>query len=327
MIFGFIFALRQIMIRRNLAHNSSLMLSCLPTEIIKHISSLLPLCSVAALTLCSKHFMWMLGNLALRSLRQDTQVSEKIQFLILLEKDMPPHWLLCRSCKVFHPSEQDDLPSAGRLLSEEPTCVRANGIIQVIAGYRLRFHQAQLLMNHSRSGRVPPQYLNKMCDKYEYEFGGTCIKTEIRCIAVLGELLLQVNTKMRLASRSDVDHICWWIPDICVHLKGLYQVKFEEQNVLCQPCHARGTSCPQCSRQRTCEDCLSFYKIEAEDQSDGATKIHINVWKQLGPCTDPFDSKWASQIEKPCLCSKCWVEDAKNTKLLWATHDISSERR
>lgn len=197
--------------------------STLPTEIIEHISGFLPMCSVAALSLCSRRLFWLFGGPAFRSMGR----AEKFRFLVLLEKDYPG-WLLCHHCHLFHPIAEDDGPWNTWWSSREPACVRANGVVWITLGYRLRFHHAQLLMNHSRFGHAPHKGGSEKLFRtfVGRTYGGSSLVTDIWCLNTFGQLPVRVDTSIRLATRSDIGRITYWIPDICIHLKGPYQRDF-----------------------------------------------------------------------------------------------------
>ena len=281
----------------------SLKLSMLPSEILQHISGFLPVSSAVSFVLCSRRFLWLLGDQALHCLRSAGQAPERKLFLTLLEKDISD-WSFCHCCTLFHPVAQDDGPEKGWRYFDEPECVRRSGVVHLTMGFRIRYQHAQLLMNHYRFGRAHQMNLERLSHKLTVARGDTTIKTEIWARIVLGELLVRVNSKLRLPSPSDINLIRYRIPGICHHLRGLDQRSFVLQTILCRPCHAGRLPCVECSKRRSCRKCSTWFQLNGRELETPGIEIEINIWRYLGSCETPFDPKWRSQTDSLCSAPK-----------------------
>ena len=267
----------------------------LPPEILQHISNFLPLNSVVSLLLCTRKYLWLLGDQALHSLRSAHQIPERKLFLTLLEKDLPD-WLLCHHCTLFHPVPQDDGHGKVRYYYKEPDYVRASGLVYITIEFNIRYEHAQLLMNHYRFGRAYQINLKRMSDNLTMTRGDTNIKNEIWSRIVVGELLVRVKSKMRLSSSSDLDSVRFRIPEICPHLRGLYQKRYRQPTMLCPPCRAGMLPCVECSKRKSCQKCSTWFQVTGRELEKSRTEIQIDVWRYLGTCETPFDAKWRSQV-------------------------------
>ena len=167
-------------------------------------------------------------------------------------------------------------------------------------GFKIRYQHAQLLMNHYRFGRAHQINLERLCHKITVTRGDTNIKTEIWGRIVLGELLVRVNSKLRLHIPSDVDLVRYRIPEICPHLMGLEERSFVLQTTLCRACHAGRLPCVECSRRKSCRKCSTWFQVNGRELANQGTEIQIDIWKYLGSCKTPFDAKWRSQTEPLC---------------------------
>jgi len=76
-------------------------LDSLPTELLQHIASFLPIASAASLALLNRPLRRALGDRYWLSLRDATRPSEKRDFLAILERDLPG-FVLCHCCNRFH---------------------------------------------------------------------------------------------------------------------------------------------------------------------------------------------------------------------------------
>ncbi len=211
--------------RRTHAREPSPKLFMLPPEILQHISDFLSVNSAVSLVLCSRRVLWRLGDQAFRCSRSADQIKERKPFLTLLEKDLSD-WLLCHHCTLFHPVAQDDGPRKTWCYFDEPECVQLSGVVYITLKFRIRYQHEQLPMNHYRFGRAHQINLERLSHKLTVTLGDTNVETEVWSCIVVGELLLWVNSKMRLPGPSDVNLVRHRIPEICPHLMGLYQGEF-----------------------------------------------------------------------------------------------------
>ncbi len=288
------------MLPSEMVREQSLTFCMLPSEVLQHISDFLPVSSAVSFALCSRRVLWLLGDQALHCLRSADQAPEKEVFLNLLQRDLSD-WLLCHYCNLFHPVAQDDGPETSWSYFDDPECVRASGVVYITMRYKLRYQQAQLLMNHYRFGRAYQIILERLCHKHTVTVGDTNIRTEIWGRIVVGELLVRVTSKLELLNPSDIDRVRSQIPEICNHQKGLDQRIFTCQTTLCRPCHAGRSPCVECSTRKSCQECSTWFQVSGGELGHPGTGIQIDIWRYLGSCEDPFDTKWRRQLDSICL--------------------------
>ena len=273
----------------------------LPPEIVQLISSFLPLSSAVTLIICSHQMLYLLGDQALHSLRLPSQRRERKVFLGLMERDLP-NLLLCHHCEVFQAVPRDE--SVGQLwrYREEPGCVRLNDDIFVWPSYRIRFPHVQLLMNNYRFGRPYREDLERFSYKSTLTVDGAHFESEAwACIMVGGELLVRINSRLRLATQEDINKLRYSVPWVCCHLRELYQGRTCFQRILCQPCHDGGLPCGECSGMRCCNECSTWFQVCGRELTKSRREIRIDVWKYLGKCETPFDKKWSSQVGRSSI--------------------------
>ena len=162
--------------------------------------------------------------------------------------------------------------------------------------YRIRYEHVQLLMNQYRFGAAQRIDWNRLSYTSRVGYGATSIRTKIWASIVRDELLIHVNSKMRLSCPSDIVLIRREVPEICPHLTGLYQGENGSQGILCRPCHAIEPLCADCRKQRRCQECVTWYQISASTVGVSGREIQIDIWKYLGRCETPLDPMWANQI-------------------------------
>lgn len=141
-----------------------LSLPMLPVEIIQFIRDLLlesSLSSAVSFAITSRTLLRILGNECLHSLRSKDQVAEKKVFLLLMEKDLP-NWQLCHPCSLFHPVNEGIGPESKWRSREEASCVQKSGVIFCTKRFRVRYKDAQLLMNRYRFGLPYAKDLNRL---------------------------------------------------------------------------------------------------------------------------------------------------------------------
>ena len=184
---------------------------------------------------------------------------------------------------------------------DEPECLRTSGVVYITMHYKLRYQHAQLLMNHYRFGRAYQINLERLCHKHTVTLGDANIRTEVWGRIVVGELLVRVTSKFELLSPSDIDRVRSHIPEICNHQQGLDQRIFTLQTTLCRPCHAGRSPCVECSIRKSCQKCSTWFQVSGRELGIPGTGIQIDIWRYLGSCEDPFDTKWRRQIDPLCL--------------------------
>lgn len=308
-------------------------LSRLPAEILQLISDFLPISSAASFALCSRRFLWLLGDRAFTCLKSPDHAMEKKALLMLLEKSLPD-WLLCHSCIRFHPVAHHDGPESPWTFAKPRECAKATGAVYINSRYRLYYRHVQLLMNQYRFGRAYQRALEGLSHNSIKTLGGINIKTEISARIILGELLLQVVSTVEMPSSSDIDLVMGKIPEICPHQRDSVHWKYvlRPQMTLCPLCHAGGNSpCITCNEQNSCQECPTWYQVHREELGTRSTEIQIVIWKYLGSCETPFDAKWRRQIDildfrdtlglkVPGTSTRAWDPQSETVEVFSCTH-------
>lgn len=293
--------------------DSSLYVLPLPREILQYISAtFLSSDAAASLALCSRSMLNILGDQALRSLRLESHTIERTRFLEILEKDLPD-WLFCHDCSLFHPVDQDGDPSQLWRNADEAECVQVNGVVSIRFDFHIRFEHAQLLMRNYRLGRPYEINLKKLSSNFVLRLPEEILESVVTANIAAGELVLQIKYSLRLIKHWDISLIRTTIRGICPHLVDCYIDSIFAQALRCRLSHGNGLPCIECKKQKHCLECSTSFHVDTRTLDDLVTEVQVDVWRCLGSCKSPFDSKWRTQAN-PCLQHISRRHEARGTK-------------
>ena len=127
----------------------------LPNELLQHIASFLPITSAASLAFSGRHLRQALGDQYWLPLKDVTRSPLKLDFLIMLERDLPGY-VLCHCCNRLHSWIAEETPRRASQWGEVATrreCIMRDQIkLDHVPAYDLRFRHCQLVMNAYRYG-------------------------------------------------------------------------------------------------------------------------------------------------------------------------------
>ena len=261
----------------------------LPVEIIQLISAaFLPVDAAASLALSSRLMLKILGTQTLRSLLLDRHDIERTRFLENLERDLPD-WLLCPHCSKFHPVDRNAHPRQLWRYYNEKKCVRVNGVVTIGYRYHLRYEFVQLLA-----------YLKELSDRDTLYLPEKRVKRVVTASIVEGQLVLQVKYTLKLRKNRDITLIRSSIGTLCPHLCSWFDDSIFAQELRCRLMHAdrRQPPCIECKELKHCPDCPTSFQVSVESLEDPVTKIQVDIWRHLGSCKSPFNSRWRRHADR-----------------------------
>ena len=273
-------------------------LHLLPVEILQYMSAtFLPCDAAASLALCSRSMLRILGSQVFRSLRLECHTIEKTRFLKNLEKDLPD-WLFCHHCSMLHPVNHNEDPSKRWYYSDETECTRRNGIVSINYFFNIRYEHAQLIMRNYRLGRPYKIYLKRLSNRYDRHRFDTSLKSVHTADIVEGELLIHIKHTLRLLKDWDISSIRWNFPEFCPHTIEDYRDSVFAQTLRCRLGHANRLPCIECKKRMVCPKCSTSYQVDIRTLKNLVTEVQVDVWRCLGSCESPFNSKWRKQAER-----------------------------
>lgn len=261
----------------------------------------LPMSAAGCLALCNHNFFTIIGNPTPRSvrlLRTQDHLVEKRRFLASLQKDLPD-WLLCYPCAVLHPVKTDESPHDMWRYYKEPLCVQENGVVYLTLEFRIRFHQAQLVMNHYRLKRPYMEYLERLSRDYSSVGSEASLQSTIRAAIIADELVVSLSQTLRLQAPPTIGTIHWRLTPVCPHLQHSADDRTLWKAIECQLSHTNTLPCGDCKVQKRCRECSTWFQVEVEKLGNSETELQLEVWKHLGTCESPYDPKWRKQTKGP----------------------------
>ena len=288
-------------------------LQMLPVEILQYISTtLLPPDAAASLALCSRSMLRILGSQAFHDLRLECHIIEKTRFLRNLEKDLSD-WLFCHNCSMFHPVDLNEDLSKNLYLFKETECARMNGFVSIRYDFNIRYEYAQLIMRNYRLGRPYMLYLERLCEEYDRVYPDGNFKSVQTAEIVEGELLIHCKHTLRLFKNWNVTSIQINFPNFCRHFYNRYIDSNFAQTLRCRLSHANKLPCVECKKRKHCQYCSTSYQVDIRTLETHVIEVHVDVWRCLGSCECPMNSKWRAQAaRRPPGCQENRI-DQKST--------------
>ena len=300
-------------------------LHVLPVEILQYISAtFLPPDAAASLALCSRSMLRILGSQAFHDLRLKCHTFEKTYFLRNLEKDLSD-WLFCHNCSMFHPVDLNENPKQYLYLFKETECGQINGFVSIRCDFNIRYKYAQWIMRNYRLGRPYMLYLERLCDEYDRIYPDASLKSVHTADIVEGELLIHIKHTLRLFKNQDASLIQFNLPNFCRHFINRYIDSNFAQTLRCRLSHADKLPCVECKKRKHCPYCLTSFQVDIRTLETLVIEVHVDVWRCLGSCESPINSKWRAQAHRwPPRCQQNRI-DPKSTgrvvPIVRATHE------
>lgn len=263
----------------------------LPVEILQHIAGFLPCDSAACFILTQKFLSLAIGHQSWLKLRSDQYKIERLKFLITMQRDFKK-LAFCFQCKTLHAVERKPLSYTQWQHSEERRCSEADGVVELMPNFILRWQHAHMVMK-----------FDKMISSANNDWLDALSRTLFRrnipfahCYARIAneKLLTKLEYRILLRDGEDLDKVLSHYPEICPHWR-----RVEEDNLtpLLRCLWSHGTSqpsCGKCSGMIQCRWCATEFTIALVNSnwSPGGRAFYITAWKNFGPCQTPFDMRW-----------------------------------
>lgn len=164
--------------------------------------------------------------------------------------------------------------------------------------FHIRYEHAQLLMRNYRLGRPYKINLERLSNRTARYSPETSLKSVVAANIVAGELLLQIKYALRLLKNWDISLIRMNIPELCPHLVDRFRDSIFAQALRCRPSHANRLPCIECKKQKHCLECSPSLQEDTRALENLVTEVQVDVWRCLGSCESPFDSKWRRQADR-----------------------------
>ena len=284
--------LRKILKRLGLRLRANRLVICpftkLPTEVIQQIVSYLPVASQAALALTNKTLLSITGTWAWKQLANSYYYIERIDFLLLLERDDCARYWLCRDCAVLHHKEAH--------FRKCPAF--ENGLINWWET-NLRWAHIYLIMQRHFYGKdfgLPIEVLSENRIFPEAAFRSGC-RQIIKHRKIIGD---EVLIKARLIIDASFYAEDYTFIRVYGHLSSRPIIVFGHHKefrelILCRLKHLRSAQkfCASCTPiLRRCKYCAIEYDFPIRSLLK-ELKLEIDVWANLGSGRDRNDPKWS----------------------------------
>ena len=257
----------------------------LPTEIIQHIVSFLPLASKAAVILTNKLVINTIGTCSWKTLASTNYNTERTEFLFLLERDNYARYWLCKECAVLHQKEA----WFWRCLTFE---------CGLVWGFEpsLKWVHMNLIMQRHFYGKEFGLPIEALSQHWKSPHKSIQCREIIRHGKIIdNELFIKLRLTIDASLCPEKVPIL-----ICHHLStkscGTSRHPTEFQHLIsCRLRHLRSLQkfCAFCTPiLRRCKWCAIEYDLPISDGSK-EPKLDIDVWANLGSGQDRNDPKWS----------------------------------
>ena len=291
-------------------------LATLPTEIILHILSFLPISSAACLAFCNHPFKARLGLMYWDSIRLGHNERERDDFLSLVAQDHPSY-IFCYQCSRLH--HVDEIGSPGPVNKPStllPCCegylsIRPDGHVSRRTTFKLSFAHVQLAMKRYRRGSDHgislddlsfTEVQNSFQEDRDYT---TFLTADARILASDHESSLLMRFQQLLLIpvdpfESNLDQISR-IPFgcLCPHIYRYNSAVYSR--LRCRLKHISEDECKhttRCMDTYRCQSCSTEYTTDVLDSRhvDGGIIVAVTTWMNLGTGRTPLGSNWWNHL-------------------------------
>ena len=281
-----------VTIQEEHAYSGSSKLVELPLEVLQGIGSLLPLSSIASLSLCSHYTYKVLGAQYCHALRSAGELVERKKFLELLSRDLAD-WILCRDCLRFHQLIPTDGPKYLWRLKFTSSCTEDLGFAELAPDSIVKFQDIMKLRDRHDAYIGHKSQLQSPSHTYIRKLPQSTHEVSISARAVDKELLMRMEHRFFMPLGPDMDHINEHRLKICRHLQYSHDSKNGVARVIhCKLTHGDNQYCVDCSDVRHCKFCETEYLVEYRGIKSA---IYVLVWRNFGSGEIACDPKWRVQ--------------------------------
>lgn len=153
-------------------------------------------------------------------------------------------------------------------------------------------------MRNYRHGRPNQINLERLSNRSTRHLPEASLESVVSPNIVAGELLLQIKYTLRLLKHWDISLIRMYIPGLCPHLINRFRDSIFAQALRCRLSHANTLPCIVCTKQKHCLECSTSFQVDIRTLENLVTEVQVDVWRCLGSCESPFDSKWRRQAAR-----------------------------
>lgn len=275
----------------------------LPIDIFHHIADFLPLDSVACLTLTRKKLASVIGHRTWPALRAKECRKERLNFLYTMQRDLK-EWVLCFQCEKLHPTKQKPLLRTERHSVNEDLCSEADGIIELLPNYGLRWQYAHMIMKLNNQLSTDKNWLSALSHaifRRGFPYALCCARIANR------ELLVKIQYRISLFhDDDDHHHVQSAVPRICSHWDSSGEhrnlKKLIDRMLFCSSTHEATKDCALCTSVIECRWCVTEFVVSIVKSAWLCYEpvVYITAWRYLGPCQTPFDMYWRTHTSPKC---------------------------
>lgn len=268
----------------------------LPLEIFQCIADFLPLDSVACLILTRKKVASAIGHRTWLALRAEESRKKRLRFLYTMQRDLK-EWVVCFQCEKLHPLKRKPLLCTERLSLGEDTCSEADGIVELLPNYILRWQHAHMIMRLNSQNPTDKKWLSALSHvvfRRDVPYAFCCARI------TNGHLLVKIEYRILLPDDQSV------FPQVCAHgdYLGKRQTfkKMLDRMLFGSFTHEAGSPGACRTAVVRCRLCAteSVISVVASAWSCNGRALYITAWRNFGPCQTPFDTRWRTHISPTC---------------------------
>ena len=273
----------------------------LPSEMLLHIASFLPVGSAALLALCNHSTSCILGPQYWEKL-QTVPPREREEFLLTLERDLPA-FIFCHRCAKLHLPDDRGTGAVVRFPHErkdERPCFRADlrtGTYRYFH-HAFRFEHVQMIMKRHRLGLDNNAHLQRlsMTETFYRPTHNYQVSMEVRVES--DELLVRAQHRLLIPTGHPIQMPKVGFAHLCRHLQSPIRKDYLWKLLHCRMDHLNNEEhpCSRCTGLKQCRSCPTEFQIDVKDFQSQGIAIVITRWLDLGRGESPVDPKWGSHL-------------------------------
>lgn len=271
----------------------------LHNELIQHIATLLPPSSAAALALCSRRLMYIIGTEYWQKCNEQQSEEEKHALLDFLSTDLVDY-IHCHRCSKLHKPDF-------KLNIRKCTMSDIEAGVWWTLFDEFSFVHLQMAMKLHRLGKNPGThlaFLTRTNDMFQSRTGyAPYIIHEPRIVD--NEILFRSQYWLLLPWRyienaSSIERVATHGLGnfkICGHLSFWDHRLARIFTCFCNHLATSTPLCLFCTDLWQCEHCDAEFQMHVKDYGKKGFAFVVTKWANLGPALSPYDKKWTLHLE------------------------------